>query len=146
MTDLNYTNIFSEIYSDLCSIKNTGVVAQYIPELSEIDPSKFGVAMVRLSGQCSGFGDANEKFSIQSIAKVLSLTMAYEIVGEKLWERVGVEPSGSKFNSLVQLEYEKGIPRNPFINPGALVISDILVSELDNPKHCLLYTSPSPRD
>ena len=138
MKDLNYTTIFSEIYSELSAIENTGVVAQYIPELSEIDPNKFGAAIVNLKGECSGFRDANEKFSIQSIAKVLSLTMAYEIVGEKLWERVGVEPSGSKFNSLVQLEYEKGIPRNPFINPGALVISDILVSELENPKEDFL--------
>ncbi len=134
MQNLDYTSIFSELYSEISKEENTGIVAQYIPELSRIDPTKFGVSLVNIKGKRSCFGDAEEKFSVQSIAKVLSLTMAYDIVGEKLWERVGVEPSGSKFNSLVQLEYEKGLPRNPFINPGALVIADILVSELENPK------------
>lgn len=130
----NYKIVFAEIFEELKQIENTGNVAQYIPELSIIDPSKFGVSLVSLKEDFFSFADAKEKFSIQSIAKVLSLTMAYNLVGEKLWERVGVEPSGSAFNSLVQLEYEKGIPRNPFINPGALVVADILVSELENPK------------
>ena len=80
-------------------------------------------------------GDSNEKFSIQSISKVLALALAFELEDDNLWNRVGVEPSGTAFNSLVQLEYEKGIPRNPFINAGALVICDILVSRLQNPKH-----------
>lgn len=131
---MNYTSVFSQIYSDITSVKNTGQVAQYIPELKEVDPTKFGVSITYLEGETSSYGDAQEKFSIQSIAKVLSLTMAFSILGKKLWKRVGVEPSGTAFNSLVQLEYEKGIPRNPFINSGALVIADILVSELEDPK------------
>ncbi len=132
---MDFNNIFSEIYNEIKDIPNSGSsVAQYIPELALVDPEKFGVSLVNLNGKKFHFGNAQEKFSIQSIAKVLSLTMAYEIMGEKLWERVGVEPSGTAFNSLVQLEYEKGIPRNPFINAGALVIADILVSELKNPK------------
>ncbi|WP_010177883.1 glutaminase [Aquimarina agarilytica] len=131
---MDFNNIFSEIYNEIKAIPSKGSVAQYIPELALVDPEKFGVSLVNLDGEKFHFGNAQEKFSIQSIAKVLSLTMAYEIQGEKLWERVGVEPSGTAFNSLVQLEYEKGIPRNPFINAGALVIADILVSELKNPK------------
>ncbi len=131
---MDFNKIFSDIYNTIKKVENTGKVAQYIPELALVDPEKFGVCLVRLDAGKFHFGNANEKFSIQSIAKVLSLTMAYEIKGEKLWERVGVEPSGTAFNSLVQLEYEKGIPRNPFINAGALVIADILVSELENPK------------
>jgi glutaminase len=81
-----------------------------------------------------GIGSCYQKFSIQSVAKVLSLTLAYKMLGEKIWERLGVEPSGTPFNSLVQLETDKGIPRNPFINAGALVICDILISQLKNPK------------
>ena len=83
-------------------------------------------------------GDSKTKFSIQSISKALSVTLAFSHLGEKIWERVGVEPSGNPFNSLVQLEYEKGIPRNPFINAGALVIADMLVSCLQNPKEDFL--------
>ena len=134
----NYRAVFSEIFEELKTIENKGKVAQYIPELKNVDPSKFGVSLVNLEGEKFSFGDAQEKFSIQSIAKVLSLTMAYNILGEKLWERVGMEPSGTAFNSLVQLEYEQGIPRNPFINAGALVVADILVSVLKNPKEDFL--------
>ncbi|MCB0748151.1 MAG: glutaminase, partial [Ignavibacteriae bacterium] len=83
-------------------------------------------------------GNCYDKFSIQSIAKVLSLCMAYRILDKKIWERVGVEPSGTAFNSLVQLEADNGIPRNPFINAGAIVISDILISNLENPKEDFL--------
>ena len=78
-------------------------------------------------------GDSDERFSIQSLGKVISLTLAFGIAGEQLWKRVGVEPSGNPFNSLVQLEYDDGIPRNPFINAGAIVICDYLISRLENP-------------
>lgn len=86
-----------------------------------------------------GMGDFQEKFSIQSISKVLSLCLAYQILGGDIWNRLGVEPSGNPFNSLIQLEKDKGIPRNPFINAGAMVIADILLSNLDNPKKDLLH-------
>jgi len=131
---MDYQKLFSEIAVELRKIKDIGKVASYIPELSNIDPSKFGIHLATLDDQSYGLGDFNEKFSIQSISKVLSLTLAYELEGEKLWSRMGVEPSGTPFNSLVQLEYENGIPRNPLINAGALVICDILVSRLKNPK------------
>src|SRR5699024_957440 len=86
---------------------------------------------------CS-FGDSAEPFSIQSISKVFTLTLARKSVGTEIWKRVNVEPSGNPFNSLTELERENGIPRNPFINSGALVIADILVSQLDDPKTELL--------
>jgi glutaminase len=108
-------------------------VAGYIPELSRVSPDKFGVHLCALDGQQVGIGDYHEPFSIQSIAKVLSLTLAFQQQGESLWNRVGVEPSGNPFNSLWQLEYEKGIPRNPLINSGAIVICDILCSLYENP-------------
>ena len=131
---MDYNKLFSEINNSLNKKKTKGNVASYIPELSKIEPDKFGVHLTTIDNKHFNIGDANEKFSIQSIAKVLSLTLAYKIEGEKLWNRVGVEPTGTPFNSIVQLEYNNGIPRNPLINAGAIVICDILISNLKNPK------------
>ncbi len=131
---MNYSSIFSSIYSEIDHLSNRGKLATYIPELGNVSPNKFGVSLLSISGEEYSFGDFDERFSIQSIAKVLALVMAYASENEKLWKRVGVEPSGTAFNSLVQLEYDMGIPRNPFINAGAIVVCDILISQLKNPK------------
>ena len=97
-----------------------GKVADYIPALANIDPNQFGIAIYSNDGTLYHTGQAKKNFSIQSISKIFSLTLAMKHYGEDMWERVGREPSGNPFNSLVQLEYEMGIPRNPFINAGAL--------------------------
>lgn len=131
---MHYQNILNEIKEEVAGFKNQGTVTSFIPELAMVDGSKFGIHLTTVSGDHFSIGDSNEKFSIQSISKVLSLSFAFTFLGEKIWERVGVEPSGSAFNSLVQLEFEKGKPRNPFINAGALVIADMLVTQLSNPK------------
>ena len=115
-----------------------GTIASYIPELANVNPSKFGIHLLTTEGEHFAIGNSEEKFSIQSISKVLSLTMALSIVGESIWKRIGVEPSGNPFNSIVQLEYEQGVPRNPFVNAGALVTADILVTILDHPKEDFL--------
>lgn len=135
---MNYNKIFEDIYTELSKVENKGNVAAYIPELSKIDPNKFGVQLTTVEGNHFAFGDWNERFSIQSIAKVFTYVLAYSRIKSDLWDRVGVEPSGTAFNSLVQLENDKGIPRNPFINAGAIVICDILVSELESPKEDVL--------
>lgn len=106
-----------------------GRVAQYIPALARIDPNKFGAALVTVDGDVMTYGDALEPFSIQSISKVFTLTRVLAEIGEALWMHVGREPSGSAFNSIVQLEYERGIPRNPLINAGAIVVCDALLAE-----------------
>jgi len=131
---MNYQDVINEVYAELLEIKPEGEVANYIPELAKVNPDKFGINLLTIDGNNYGTGDINDKFSIQSIAKVFSLTLAYNIYGSSLWKRVGVEPSGNSFNSLSQLEYENGIPRNPFINSGALVVCDILFDTLENPK------------
>lgn len=131
---MDYNTIIYTIYSSLEKLKKEGEVASYIPELAKVDPNKFGVHITTTDNQHFSIGDSNEKFSIQSIAKVLALTLAYDKIGEKIWKRLGVEPSGTAFNSLVQLEYNKGIPRNPLINAGAIVICDILISHFEDPK------------
>jgi glutaminase len=131
---MDYQQILNDIYTEVNALPNDGKVASYIPELAKINPDQFGIHLLSMDDTEFATGDSEVKFSIQSISKVLSLTLAFSIVGEKIWERVGVEPSGTAFNSLVQLETEKGKPRNPLINPGAIVIADILVSHLVNPK------------
>ncbi len=130
---MNYNEIFEKIAAELKTYDQIGQVATYIPALAKANPNKFGMYLVTRDGHRYHHGDTDETFSIQSISKVLSLVYAFKLVGNDLWKRVGVEPSGSPFNSLVQLEYEQGIPRNPLINAGAIVICDILISELENP-------------
>lgn len=135
---MNYQRILEDIFKEVDPGKIEGKVASYIPELAGVDPLKFGMCLTSFNGDRFFIGDHKTKFSIQSISKVLSLSMALGLVGEKIWERVGVEPSGNPFNSLVQLESEKGFPRNPLINAGAMVVADILVSNLKNPKQDFL--------
>jgi glutaminase len=130
--------VLEEVAGHARSHIGKGRIATYIPALAAVPTSKFGIAVHTVGGEIFCLGDAGEAFSIQSISKVFTLTLAITLMGDEIWQRVGREPSGNKFNSLVQLEYEKGIPRNPFINAGALVIADMLVSRFDNPKQALL--------
>lgn len=128
---MDYQQLLNELKKEVLKITPAGEVAGYIPELKKTNPDKFGAYLIPLDGVHGfGVGDCNERFSLQSISKVFSLTLAFSLEGDQLWKRVGIEPSGSSFNSLVQLEYETGIPRNPFINAGAIVIADILISNL----------------
>ena len=106
-----------------------GKVANYIPALAQVPADKFGAAIVTVEGETAHYGDAQEPFSIQSISKLFALTKALNQVGTDVWNRVGREPSGNSFNSIVQLERENGIPRNPFINAGALVVTDTMLAE-----------------
>jgi glutaminase len=135
---VNFTEIIQEIYQKVEPIDDHGKLATYIPELANVDASKFGINITTIDNFNFGIGNCNDRFSIQSIAKVLSLSLAYGIVGEDIWKRVDVEPSGTPFNSLLQLEADLGIPRNPFINAGALVIADVLLSTLEHPKEDFL--------
>lgn len=130
--------IIDKVYAEIKAGDNLGQVAAYIPELSKVDPEKFGICLTTIDGKQYSAGDAGETFSIQSIAKVLSLSLAFACVGEPIWKRVDVEPSGTAFNSLLQLESEGGIPRNPMINAGAIVVCDILCGFFDNPKKELI--------
>jgi len=117
--------IIAGIVEEMRAAPDRGSVARYIPSLADVDPARFGIAVVTADGQALTGGDADTGFSIQSISKVFALTLALGKVGDRLWQRVGREPSGSAFNSIVQLETERGIPRNPFINAGAIVVSDV---------------------
>ena len=120
--------ILADIGTAMAAATDRGRVADYIPELAGIDPGKFGMAVALADGQMLAVGDATIGFSIQSISKVFALAMALGRLGDQLWARVGREPSGLRFNSILQLEYEDGIPRNPFINAGAIVVSDAILA------------------
>ena len=135
---MHYEKIFTEIYDNLKNKKDIGQVADYIPELAKVSPHHFGVYLTTIQGEGFAFGESQTRFSLQSISKVLSFVLAYSRVKSDIWTRMDVEPAGTPFNSLVQLEHDNGIPRNPFINAGAIVVADILVSEFENPQEELL--------
>ncbi len=119
--------VLDDIADRIAGMSERGKVAKYIPELATVDLNQFGIAIAPINGPLVSAGDAGTLFSIQSISKVFSLTLALQQVGATLWQRVGREPSGDPFNSIIQLEHERGIPRNPFINPGAIVVADVLL-------------------
>jgi len=126
-------SLLEEILDEVRPLLGQGAVANYIPALAEVEPAQLGIAVYGVSGKTWQAGDAQTPFSIQSISKVFSLVQAIQHSGESIWSRLGYEPSGQPFNSLVQLEFESGRPRNPFINAGALVICDINQSRFAAP-------------
>jgi glutaminase len=135
---MNYLQTLEKIYQEVLQITDKGEPASYIPELAKVNPDKFGVYLRPIQHTGCGVGDYDEKFSIQSISKVLLLSLVFKEKGELLWERMGYEPSGTAFNSLMQLEQEQGVPRNPLINAGAIVMCDIMIDLFDNPKTIFL--------
>ena len=120
--------LLEQVRADVAGQVGAGRVADYIPALASVPGDRFGMAVATVDGRLHGVGDWRERFSIQSISKVFGLALTLGLDGDRLWQRVGREPSGGPFNSLVQLEHEKGVPRNPFINAGALVVTDRLLS------------------
>lgn len=135
---MDYQQVIENIYQEILPYAKDGKQATYIPELAKVNPDQFGMCINTIYGESASIESADTRFSIQSISKVFSLAMCLSIKGDELWKRVGKEPSGTKFNSLVQLELEQGIPRNPFLNSGAIVMADILLSNLANPEEDFL--------
>ena len=120
-------DILDQIAARTRPLAAEGTVAKYIPALARVDPTKFAIAVVTADGREFATGDADEPFSIQSISKLFTLALAMEWASDGLWDRVKREPSGMRFNSLILLEQERGVPRNPFINAGAIIIADALL-------------------
>ena len=131
---MDYLQILENIYKAILPYAHEGKQADYIPELAKVNPDQFGMCIHTIYGEMAAIEQADTRFSIQSISKVFALAMCLSIKNDDLWKRVGKEPSGTAFNSLIQLEVEKGVPRNPFINAGAIVMADILLSHLENPE------------
>lgn len=132
--DLDLEKMLEDVAAGARPRAREGRVSAYIDSLARADPDRFGLALVGMDGTEHVVGDVDEPFPIQSISKVFSLVLAMQMADEaegvraRLWKRVGVEPSGDPFNSLIQLEQDEGIPRNPMINAGALVIDDVLLT------------------
>lgn len=135
---MDIQKIIEEIFHECRNLHHRGQVADYIPALAKVNPHQYGISVATVDGRRYSIGDTDVKFSIQSISKVFTLSMVFPKLGEELWHSVGREPSGSPFNSLVQLENEHGKPRNPFINAGAIVVTDRLLSLYDRPKDAIL--------
>ena len=135
---MNYQELLENISNEVRCYAGIGKVADYIPELAKVSPDHFGMSIKTVDGEMVSVGDASVRFSIQSISKVFALAMSLSCKGEELWRRVGKEPSGTAFNSLVQLEVEHGIPRNPFINAGAMVLADVILTSFNNPEEKFL--------
>ncbi len=129
--------LLEEILQEALTITE-GKVADYIPALAEVDRDYCALTVATLDGKITSVGDSTTVYSIQSISKIFGLMMAMDRVGDDLWKRVQMEPSGQPFNSIVQLEWERGIPRNPMINAGAILVSDVLVSHYSTSKSALL--------
>ena len=129
---IDYKQILSEIYQEIQPFSDMGKQATYIPALAEVDPDQFGMCLHTVEGEIFTLKEADTRFSIQSISKVFSLAACLSFYGTELWKRVGIEPSGSAFNSMILLEAEKGKPRNPLINSGAIVLADMLLAYSDD--------------
>ncbi|WP_243729334.1 glutaminase [Paludibacterium purpuratum] len=136
---VDYQAILDAIAEEVAPLMRQGRVADYIPSLAQVPLAQFGMCVVTLDGRYYAVGAADKRFSIQSISKLFALTLAFRQLGDGLWERVGREPSGNPFNSLVQLENEAGKPRNPFINAGALAVTDVLCSHSVNAHLAILH-------
>ncbi|HEX5791818.1 MAG TPA: glutaminase B, partial [Rheinheimera sp.] len=135
-TDLNA--LLQQLLSQCSPLYQQGKVADYIPALAQVDGRQAAVAVATLDGQIYSAGAATQAFSLQSISKIFGLVMAMNRLGDELWQRVNMEPSGQPFNSIVQLEWEKGIPRNPVINAGAILVADVLVRHYSASKTAFL--------
>lgn len=131
--ELSIDEVLSQVEKTVQPQFGKGRTADYIPELAAVDPKKFGMAVRMVSGEEYVIGDADEPFSAQSVTKLFALGIALNRMGDEIWRRVGKEPSGTPFNYLSQLEQEAGFPRNPFINAGALAVSDMLLDIVKRP-------------
>ena len=135
---MDYQKILESIWRDIEPLRCEGQQADYIPALAAVNPDQWGICINTLNGNQYCLGDSAVQFSLQSITKVFALAMALSLEGDNLWVRMGKEPSGRAFNSLIQLELEKGKPRNPFINSGTIVMADVLVERLSNPEQAFI--------
>ncbi|MEZ5593191.1 MAG: glutaminase [Gammaproteobacteria bacterium] len=135
---MSLQSVLDSIVTEARPLVGQGRVASYIPALARVPADQFGIALRTVDGEEACAGAALTPFSIQSVSKVFTLSLAMQLIGEKLWERIGREPSGDPFNSLVQLEHEHGVPRNPFINAGAIAVADRLVSHCKDAKTDIL--------
>jgi glutaminase len=129
MAKPNVQTFLEQLYETLKSV-STGQVATYIPELAKADPNWFGISVATVGGQTFEVGDVHQKFTIQSISKVFAYGMVLEDYGrENLIKKVGVEPTGDPFNSLIRLDEDSKRPDNPMVNAGAIATTSLITGQ-----------------
>lgn len=124
------SSVVGDIVKKISDSGDKGEATRQIPELSGVDTEQFGIAILTREGEMVCGGDSDTPFSLQSISKAFSLELVLKAHGDGLWERVGRDPSGDPYNSVIDLERQKGYPRNPFVNAGALIVVDMLLDTL----------------
>lgn len=131
MTEYKYQNTLNEMVLEAKNHTKYGRVANYIPALGEANPDTLSVAIYRGNGECDSAGCIHEKFTLQSISKVLTLALALMDRGEEyVFSKVGMEPTGDPFNSIAKLESNlPSKPLNPMINAGALAVTNMILGD-----------------
>ncbi|AEV98484.1 glutaminase [Niastella koreensis] len=115
-----------EAYNKFKDLKE-GKNADYIKELANVDPNIFGIALITIDGKVYTKGDINSMVSIQSVSKVFTMAKVIEEQGAKAIEdKIGVDATGMRFNSIVAIEMQKGKEINPLVNPGAIAASSMI--------------------
>jgi len=133
-----YQGILEAVHTTVSPLVGCGRVADYIPALTTVDPHRFGLALATTDGPVYGVGDSRTPFSLQSVSKVFTLALVLSGAGDAIWERVRREPSGHPFNALQQVEHDRGVPPNPFVNAGALIVVDHLLTLTRDPTGAVL--------
>jgi len=114
---------------------NSGKNADYIPALAKVDSAYFGLALVTNDGKIYSKGDVNQPFSIQSISKVFTLSLAMEQKGPQvIFDKVGVNATGLAFNSVTAIEQNTARSVNPLVNAGAIATVSLLKGNDDQTK------------
>jgi glutaminase len=119
-------NVLEEAFNKFKGLKE-GKNADYIKELANVDPNIFGIALVTTEGKVYTKGDITSMVSIQSVSKVFTMAQVIEEQGAKVVEdKIGVDATGMRFNSIVAVELQKGKEINPLVNPGAIAASSLV--------------------
>ena len=136
--EVRLAEAFRQIEAEAVPLWKDGKVADYIPALAAIDPNQFGLCIATIDGAIHTFGGSKTRFSIQSVSKLFTLELLVELLGESVWQHIGRSPTNSAFNSLGWLEQEKGKPYNPFVNAGALAVTDRIMNSTAMALHSIL--------
>ncbi|MGL4975099.1 MAG: glutaminase [Bosea sp. (in: a-proteobacteria)] len=126
------------VEAEAVPLRLQGRVADYIPALGRVPADRFGLSIMLVDGSVHELGQAREAFSIQSISKLFTLALAVDLLGDDAWARIGRSPTNAAFNALGWLETEQGRPYNPFVNAGALAVTDLILNRMATPLPAIL--------
>ncbi len=131
--------IFRDIAAEAVPLWREGKVADYIPALGRVAAEQFSLSLATVDGKLYEMGDTATPFSIQSISKLFTLALALDLLGNVVWDHLGRSPTNSAFNSLAWIETERGRPYNPFVNAGALAVTNLIIGRTATPTNAILH-------